>query len=100
MIQSIHRYMQFGCAALRRDHPRVGPAGRALDGLDGVDRGAVGLGQVDDHLPRRAGEHRAALERGLLVGVQRPVLADERLLLLEQGDGRVELRPGRARTGS
>ena len=99
MIQSIHMYMQLGWAACDEiihvsDHP-VAPS----FGLDGVDLGAVRLGEVDDHLPRGAGQHGATLERGLLVGVQRPVLADECLLRLEQRDRGVELRPGRARTG-
>ena len=34
----IQRYMQFGFCGVRRDHPRVRPAGRALHRLDDLDR--------------------------------------------------------------
>ena len=80
MIQSIHLYMQFGCSAFDEiihvsDHP-VAPSR-----LDASILAPFACGEVDDHLPRRAGEHRCRPRRRLLIGVERPVLADEGLLL-------------------
>ena len=91
-------YMQFGWAAFDETiqvslHP-VEPS----FGMHRLQLVGVGDGQVVDDLPGRAEHRRALLERALGLGVVVPVLADDRLLLLEQRDGRVELRLVRAST--
>ena len=91
MIQSIHMYMQFGWAARDEiihvsDHP-VAPS----TGLTASIVAPLAWARLTMTCHVVPAEHGAALERRLLVGVERPVLADERLLLLEQGDRGVEL---------
>ena len=54
---------------LRRDHPGVRPAGRALARQDRLDRRLVGLGEVGDDLPGGADHRVAGLERLDLLGV-------------------------------
>ena len=77
---------------LRRDHPGVRPAGRALLGHHRLDPGlAVTVDRVRDDLPGRADLGRARLERRDLLGVVRPIFADVGLLHGEQCDGRIEL---------
>ena len=84
------------------DHPGVGPAGGALVGLDRPRPGRPGLGlqQVGDDLPGRADGRVAVAERVHLLRVVGPVLADHRLLLLQQVDRRLRTGCRRGRTGS
>ena len=51
----------------------------------------VGRRQVLDDLPRRAEHRRTLLERALGLRVVVPVLADDRVLILQQRDRRIEL---------
>ena len=98
-IQSIHSFMQLGLAACDdsiqvSDQP-VAPS----TGLTASILAPLACGEVDDDLPGGAGEHVPSSSEPADRCSQRPVLTGERLLLLEQRDRRVELRPGRARTG-
>ena len=89
-------YMQFGCFACEEiihvsDQP-VAPSFGRNPGCDGIERRlAVSLQREVLVLPRGADLVVAVGECRDLLRRIRPVLADVRLLLLEQIDGRVEL---------
>ena len=80
-----------GMGGLRRQHPRVGPAGRPLLREHHAHVLLVGDERVVLIRPRRADHDRAVLEVGDLGRVAAPVVADLLALLLQQVDRGVEL---------
>jgi hypothetical protein len=76
---------------LRREHPRVQPAGRAFLRDEVANRCAGGTSLRRRLGPTGPDDDIAALEELDLIGRIDPVFLDQRPLLLEQGDRSVEL---------